>query len=234
MSGFWQDDAGAAVYRVPDDVQDLVFRIECRTLPVDHAAALNAALLAELPWLAGEDRAGIHLIHGAESGNGWQRPDDDGVLHLSRRARMSLRLPRERLDAARELSGRSLELGGYRLRVGAASVRPLSDLTTLFARYLVSDVAHADESEFLHWASEALAAVGVRARKMLAGRVHRLRWPDGERETRSLMVAGLEVPDSVRLQQLGLGDGRLFGCGLFLPHKSIEAVEGARHARPPT
>jgi hypothetical protein len=39
------------------------------------------------------------------------------------------------------------------------------------------------------------------------------------------MVAELQAEQSVRLQQMGLGDGRTFGCGLFLPHKGIAAVK---------
>jgi hypothetical protein len=50
-------------------------------------------------------------------------------------------------------------------------------------------------------------------------------FPDGEIFTRSLMVADLEPEQSVRLQQIGLGAGRTFGCGLFIPHKGIKAVK---------
>jgi hypothetical protein len=59
---------------------------------------------------------------------------------------------------------------------------------------------------------------------MLSGRGHTIRTPEGGIETRSLMIAELTVEDSVRLQQQGLGPGRKIGCGLFLPHKGIEAV----------
>jgi hypothetical protein len=39
------------------------------------------------------------------------------------------------------------------------------------------------------------------------------------------MVADLEPEQSVLLQQAGLGDGREFGCGLFIPHKGIKPVK---------
>jgi hypothetical protein len=38
------------------------------------------------------------------------------------------------------------------------------------------------------------------------------------------MVAALPADASLTLQRQGLGDGRLMGCGLFVPHKGIEAV----------
>ena len=42
--------------------------------------------------------------------------------------------------------------------------------------------------------------------------------------TRSLMIADLSKENSILLQDLGVGKGRIFGCGIFLPHKSIDAV----------
>ena len=60
---------------------------------------------------------------------------------------------------------------------------------------------------------------------MLGGITHKMNFPAGPVFTRSLMVAELQPEQSVRLQQLGLGDGRTIGCGLFLPHKGIAAVK---------
>ena len=48
--------------------------------------------------------------------------------------------------------------------------------------------------------------------------------PDKTLPTRSLMLADMEVEDSVKLQQHGLGPWRQLGCGLFIPHKDISEV----------
>jgi CRISPR-associated protein Cas6 len=226
MAMYWQDDADrTATYVVPDDILDLNFKVDCRSLPLDHAHALSEAIHEALPWIGGESLAGIHLIHGAESGNGWIRPDDpdSDVLYLSRRTRFTLRLPRERIEDAKALSGRTLEVMGNSLTLSNPSIRKLSDQTTIFARYVASENASDDEA-FLEEMTALLAELGVRARKMLSGRGHTIRTPEGGIETRSLMIAELTVEDSVRLQQQGLGPGRKIGCGLFLPHKGIEAV----------
>ncbi len=208
MALFWQEEKKPREYAVPDDVLDLSFRIRARTLPVDHAHALSAALLEALPWLADEPRAGIHLIHVAESGNGWFRPEDPDteLLHVSRRTRMSLRLPRERVADARALTGQRLDVAG------------------VFARYVVAEPDE-EETAFLERAAAGLRELGVGVRKLMAGRPHRFRLPEGFLHTRSLMVADLSPEESVRLQQEGLGDGRKLGCGLFLPHKGIAAVK---------
>ena len=42
--------------------------------------------------------------------------------------------------------------------------------------------------------------------------------------TRSLMIADLKPDESVRLQKQGIGEGRNLGCGIFVPHKGIDAV----------
>lgn len=226
---FWEEEKDESTpYTVPDDVVDLVYHIDCRCLPLDHAYALSQAVLAKLPWLGEEPGAGIHLIHGAESGNGWYRPEDESgaLLHLSRRARMTLRLPGHRIEQARGLSGETLDIDGYRLVVGHSKVKLFSTQSTQFARYVVvpQGMDHADEEAFLAYAAQQMRAIGVRVRKMLCGRAHRIHHPDGALFTRSLMLADLDVEEAVTLQQQGIGQWQTLGCGLFLPHKGIKAV----------
>jgi hypothetical protein len=40
----------------------------------------------------------------------------------------------------------------------------------------------------------------------------------------SLMLHGLSVADSLRVQRAGIGPHRLLGCGIFVPHRSAAAV----------
>jgi CRISPR-associated protein Cas6 len=40
----------------------------------------------------------------------------------------------------------------------------------------------------------------------------------------SLMLHDLKPEHSLRVQQLGLGDDRMLGCGIFVPHRSAAAV----------
>ena len=227
---YWNDEKEKTpAFEIPDDVVDLAFRITCPILPLDHAHALSSALLAILPWLEDEACAGIHLIHGATSGNGWIRPPDtaSAVLHLPRRTRLRLRVPRQRLEDARQLTGRCFDIDGHPLEVGDSEVVLLSSLPTLFSRYVITGV-DSDEDAFLEEAARGLRAIGIDCRKMLGGISHTLRFPDGPVHTRSLMVAELEPEQSVRLQQQGLGAGRSIGCGLFLPHKGIKPVNDAK------
>ena len=221
----WQEDSPPPAHEVADHVVDLSFRIGCRTLPLDHAHALSEAILVKLPWLQDEDRAGIHSIYGAASGNGWMRPGDSAqtVLHLSRRARLTLRIPAHRVDDAARLSGALLDIAGHALEVQTPTVRSLHPMDTLFARYVIA-AEDQDEMCFVDHAAAELADLGVRVRKLLCGISHVITTPTGNIFTRSVMVAGLNPEESVRLQHRGLGPGRTIGCGLFIPHKGIEPV----------
>lgn len=235
---FWEQEKDEnAPFVVPDDVVDLVYSINCKCLPLDHAYGFSSAVLAALPWMESEAQAGIHLIHGAESGNGWMRPEntDDAVLHLSRRSRMTLRVPKHRIDAAQALTGRTLDIDGYALEVGPARVKLFSTLSTQFARYVAvpEGVASGDEDAFMAAAAEQLRALGIRVRKMLCGRDHGIRHPDGEIRTRSIMLADLEPEEAIVLQQNGVGPYRMLGCGLFIPHKGIKAVHQTTSRQPP-
>jgi len=223
---YWQESRNSENFVVPDDIVDMVYGIRCRSLPVDHAYALSQAIQAALPWFAAEEGAGVHAIHVAESGNGWMRPDDpNALLHLSRRTKLVLRVPKHRIDDAHQLTGQTLDIQGNPLQIETASIRPLSDLTTLFARYIVTDGA--DESAFLRDALKQLNDMGVRPKKMLCGIEHVIRTPQRSIRARSLMLAELTLPESVRLQQQGLGTERKLGCGLFIPHKDIKELQQA-------
>jgi CRISPR-associated protein Cas6 len=222
---FWEDDNKEPQrYVVPADVVDVAFAITCRCLPVDHAYALQQALRAALPWLDTETSVGVHSIHVAESGNGWMRPDNaQDLLYLSRRTKLILRLPQHRIQDAMRLTGQHLVVAGNDMTVGASSVRPLSAHGAIFARYLITD-DDGDEARFLQSVMQELKTLGIRPKKMLCGMEKVIRTPERAVHTRSLMLADMDVEDSVKLQQHGLGPLRQLGCGLFLPHKDIKEV----------
>jgi len=139
---------------------------------------------------------------------------------------MTLRVPKHRIDDARELSGATLDIDGYPLEVGDAKVKLFSTLPTQFSRYVVVPEAidHDDEQAFMSYAAEQLRELGIRVRKLLCGRAHAIGHPDGDLYTRSLMLADMETEEAVLLQQQGIGQHKKIGCGLFIPHKGIKAV----------
>ena len=218
---FWQEEVDEEHFVASGAVLDLLFKMKCNTLPVDHAWSLSEAIREELPWFGEEPQAGLHLIHGADSGNGWERPQGgEDLLYLSRRTRLVLRLPEHRVEDARTLQGKTLQIQDNQLEVGDSHTRSLATTTTLYCRHLVTET-EMEEDEFMGLAVEKLKAMNIRFKKILCGKSKAFATPDGDLPTQSLMVAGLTLEDSITLQQHGLGPHRNRGFGLFVPHKTV-------------
>ncbi len=220
----WQEEMPQKEAVISPTIVDLVFDINCRCLPVDHAYALSQAISNALPWFVQEPQAGLHLILMAESGSGWIRPESpDELMYLSRRTKLTLRLPQRRIAEAQVLSGMTLEVAGYSIKVGNAKQKPFSKMPVLMAKYVIANPEQ-DEETFLKTAVAEIQQKGIVCQKVLCGKTHRFKLPDGELFTRSLMIADLKSQESIVLQEEGLGDGRKMGCGLFIPHKDINPV----------
>jgi len=225
---YWQESNQQQSFEVDDAVVDLLFDIKCRELAVDHIFDLSQAILRILPWIEGHEKTAIHNIHLAGSQNGWERPDPEQGQNLmpSRRTKLIIRSPKEKIHEIQEaLQEATLQVGDFPLTVGKAKTRRLSKLGTIFTRYLVlEDGEQEDEDLFMRRVISQLAADGILVKKALAGIRTDIMTGQGPIATRSIMVSGLSPQDSVQLQQVGLGAGRHIGCGIFLPHKGIEAV----------
>ena len=224
---FWQEDEDKGLpYNASDDILDLSFATHCKELPIDHAWALSNAIIQQLPWLKEEKQTGIHQIHVAESGNGWIRPDDtkNETLRPSHRTRLVLRIPKTRLQDANALIGQTLSIQGYPLTVKKPRKKPLVHASVIFSRYVLSNKDE-DENRFLErMAREYETITGNKIKKMLCGKDTVLRTATEKLITRHLMLADQRNDDSIALQQCGLGEGRLMGCGLFLPHRGIKSL----------
>lgn len=194
----------------PAEMIDVAFALEGQALPREHRFALADALQAALPWLAEDSRSGVHRLNLVRSG------DDD---LLSRRTRLTLRVPRHRADETCALAGTPIQLGAHRLRTGRAQRRELLPHGTLYAWLVAADST--DEAAFLVRVQGELDALGVRAQPVCG------RWQIAEGGRLigcSLMVSGLDRAQSLLLLQSGLGPHRRLGCGLFVPHRSAAAV----------
>ncbi|MBP6734576.1 MAG: type I-MYXAN CRISPR-associated protein Cas6/Cmx6 [Chromatiaceae bacterium] len=223
---FWQENPSEQDCEVTAEVVDILFALDCKRLPVDHAHALASAIIDALPWFSDEADAGVHSIHVAGSQNGWERPTHGTESHLilSRRTKLAIRLRQKRQDdLIQGLRGRTLNVAGCPLTIGEAKIKPLSKETTLMARYVVTQEGD-DEEAFLTRMARELHHLNIGVRKALCGKTTTLTIPGGGLQTRSLLLADLSPAESIRLQVAGLGPYRSMGCGLFIPHKGIDSV----------
>ncbi|VAW71186.1 hypothetical protein MNBD_GAMMA12-3619 [hydrothermal vent metagenome] len=221
---FWQEDSENSGTIVQDMV-DLGFKLEAKSIALDHAQLLSETILQALPWLTDETDAGIHMIHVAASGNGWLRPEntENEVLCLSKRTRLHIRIPKGRIQEANQLTGSLLSIGYSKIKIGSSQSKPLTESSTLFARYVVSDTTES-ENDFLQRQADMLTKMGINVKKMLCGMTNVFKISGQAIHSKSLMLAELTPEESILMQEKGLGPLRLSGFGLFNPHKGIAAV----------
>lgn len=201
------------------DLVDLRFALRGHAVVADYAAALSAALGEALPWFDEEEQIGVHPLGGLSPAAGhW---------YLSNRTRLTLRLPRRRLDAARQLSGATLRVGGHDLQVGVSSTHDLVHASVIYASFVTFGVEAGggviNESVFHGRCQSELARMSLSPR-LICGKAKQAVTADGLLSGFSLMVADLDVAGTLQLQQLGLGGERKRGCGIFVPHKSMAPV----------
>ena len=193
---------------------DVTFALRGDTVPRDHRRALAAALERRLPWLADPAHAGVHRIN-AVAGDG-------STALLSQRARLTLRVARERVEDLQCLHGARLELDGHALQLGhQCLVRELLPHGTLYAHLVSTD--DDDELAFLATIGRELDASSLPCRP-ICGRRQVIDNGGQALTGYSLMLDRLSPPDSLRVLETGLGLHRRLGCGLFVPHKSAAAV----------
>lgn len=220
----WQEDIDPEQFEIPDNVIDLSFKIDCPILPVDYTWLLYNAISEHIPWINDIRGAGIMPLPILNEGNGWYRAENpDDLLNLSKRTRLTLRIPSKKREEVEALAGKTLQVGEYGMKLTRASVKPLSKETNIWSHYIVANPEE-DEEQFLDNTIEQLRETNIHPRKAICGKTHEIKVPDDVLFTRSLMLADLEINESIKLQQNGLGEHGHLGCGLFIPHKSVSAI----------
>jgi len=207
---------------------DVVFRISCTRLVVDHAAALSQAVFDSAPLLQASSRAGVHPIHVAGSQNGWERPEAaSDELVLSKRTRLRVRVEKENaISLIKSLSGKTLDVSGFPLSIESGHSRPLNSAATLLSRYTFFNDSRTglEENEFIERIVNQCQQQGFTPTKVLCGREHTISKDGGSALTRSVLLADVPAWASNKLLDNGLGDGRRIGCGLLIPFKDTNAV----------
>jgi CRISPR-associated protein Cas6 len=196
--------------------KDVQFDLIGLELPEDHGHALHEEVARHLPWIRNVPEAGIHPIHGAPSGR-------NANLVINRRVKLVLRLPLERIADARALEDKTIDPGAGRIVVGAMKEKSLMPFATLYSHFV--DVGTTDEVGFIAEARRLLDEMEI-AGGLIPGKQRKMQTPDGVIGGYSLMLHDIGMRQSLTLQERGLGRHRGYGCGIFIPHKSIKEVGG--------
>lgn len=227
MYDMWNPQAGAAsgTTRVagPNDIVDVQFALKGAAVVQDYADFLWQSLQQVLPWLAEDLHYGVHPLSGLSPGH---LPDGAAGWNLSRRSRLSLRIPRHRVEATQELAGARLAIGSELIEVGQAQLRELAYSPVLYAKFVTFAPAgerNSSESDFMAGCLAQFDLWNIRP-QMICGKVQHARAGAGWLSGFSLLLAGLERDMNLRLQHDGMGGERRHGCGIFVPHKTFTAV----------
>lgn len=194
--------------------KDVQFDLAGSEIPADHGYSLFSALSTFLPWLGDAAGSGIHPIHGAPTG----RNDN---LVINRRDKLVLRVPVERLDDVRALTGKCIESGAGALVIGEAREKQLMPFAYLYSPLV--DMGAEDEVSFIEAARAELEKMDIRC-GLIPGKKRKMVTPEGDVWGYSLMLHDVGQEQSLHVQEQGLGGHRAYGCGLFVPHKSIKEV----------
>ena len=218
----WQEDTKKRTVVDHSEMVDLSFSVDCKELPYDHAYELSSELINLIPEIKNDNRNAIQTLHGPMSGNGWVRADGENIF-LSKRAKLCLRVRKDHADKIRVIEGKKIKLFGNELSIGKSKIKSFLVVRDLFCRF-VSCNEDLPEENFLEEVQTELRAYKVNINKALCGQSKRISFGNKTLYTRSLMIADLTKEEAVILQEEGVGKHRLYGCGIFLPHKSIDAV----------
>jgi len=222
----WQENEEKKPIGDSSDMAELSFSVDCKELPYDHAYELSSQILNLVPEIKNDKRNAIQTLHGPMSGNGWVRPDSENIP-LSKRAKLIMRINRNQLDDIKNIEGKEITLFGNTLKIGRSKVKSFLVVKDLFCRFVMSD-QKLSEDDFLNKIQNELSDLHINIRKALCGRSMVINFGEKTLYTRSLMIADLSKEESLKLQEEGVGDKKLYGCGIFLPHKSIDAVNNFR------
>lgn len=209
----------------PSPVLDLSFPVQGSTIPADHGFPLYSAISRLIPGLHGDPQLGIHPIRGLPAGG--------RRLRLTPSSHLTVRLPADRMPEILPLAGKRLDLGDSQIGVGVPTVRPLRPVTAVASR-LVTIRGFTDGPEFIGAVRRQLALAKIAGEVSLLVRRHTqpveggagssdpyvrrtVRIHDREIVGFAVGVSQLPADESIRLQEVGLGGRRRFGCGIFVP-----------------
>jgi CRISPR-associated protein Cas6 len=184
---------------------DLSYPVLGKLLSVDHGYALYGAISRVLPVIHEDQETGLKFVRGRYIGN--------GLLDISPASELILRLPISKVGQYLGLAGKNLEILGHGLRVGVPHTRCLIPGATLYSPLVTTKNGH-DQGRFEAEVTGQMARLDIKGRLAIGKRrtfqVHGKQVVGYE-----VLVSELTAPESILLQEHGLGGRRKMGCGFF-------------------
>src|SRR5262249_47562859 len=145
----------------------------------------------------------------------------DKEMVITSKSRLCIRTPKELIGDLLALMGKEIDVSGYKLVLGEASVRTLKPMKNLYSPLVVICGAET-EKDFFDSANKQLMQLDILAKAIPF-------CPHGFTVRRTFKIKTAKIPgfaisitdlsneDSVKLQSAGIGGRRRMGCGIFIP-----------------
>ncbi|HKK33776.1 MAG TPA: type I-MYXAN CRISPR-associated protein Cas6/Cmx6 [Desulfomicrobiaceae bacterium] len=187
--------------------RDLSFPVVGDLLPREHRWNLSAAIRRACPFMCSSNCLGIFPIRG-------QRAAGD-LIRLPKSSVLRIRLNHRGVCLYRGLAGEVLDVQGHLIRLGPPVSRAIEPRQTLYSDVVFFEGGRTREDVMIRIGQE-LRMLGVHG-DVRSGEAVRFHSWKGECCGYEIGVSGLCERDSLTLQEKGVGDLRILGCGLFEP-----------------
>lgn len=200
---------------------DLEFPVSSTSgINADHGYHLYAGLSRALPAVHSEPGIGVHPIRGRQIGS--------RMLELMPWSGVRIRVLQDKIGELIALSGKSIDVGPHKIRLGVPNLHALEPATVLRSR-LVTIKGFQEVAVFQQAVHRQLTAMNIseqvivtipeRSRKPgeAAQPVRRtIRIRDKEVVGFEVILEGLTAEESIAVQETGIGGRRHMGCGVFM------------------
>lgn len=192
----------------------LAFPVIGQALPIDHGYQLYSALKYRLMELKDWDDVSIKTISGKLDVN------NRNQLDLTNRSKLLIRLPSEKVPFVYSFSGKFLNIGKQKIRLGIPEMNFLQPKSRLRSHIVVIR-GYEEPKTFIEAAKRQIEALGIRASLKLISKKDGTTKPKTLKVKQIIVGFGIEAnnlseTDSIVLQEKGLGGKQKMGCGVFV------------------
>jgi len=209
---------------------ELQFSIRGQALPADHGYALYSAVKRLLQEDDNLSRFPVDLSPDLLLSSVPGIPNREGIIYINKSSRFRLRCPSEQAQQwYRLLQNQVLDIRGHLIRLIQPRLTLPEHSKILKARLVTFRLQNWDTQQapfyFLESCQKALEVHEIKGKVLIDSN------PNGDLALRALKIREKNVlgygvviedlieEDSIKLQGLGLGGRRHFGCGWFYPAK---------------
>lgn len=208
-------------------IVELSFPVRGTSLPVDNGFIVYQAVARSVPWVGEQAQVGLAIV--PIQGNPHR-----GFLDLTSGSRLTFRLSAGDVPRLSPLAGQCLVFGNVTLILGQPAQSDLRPSSSLASAFVVAEgCRHSDEVQ--EWLTRQFRTLDIGTAPEL--RLKRFKEQPATAQSGTscpyvrrfqqvgessvvgweVQVRGLVPQESLRLQEVGVGPGRRYGCGVFVP-----------------